>query len=144
MSARKRSILCQILGGVLAASKEQEQPGDAGDGSGAAVAAPAKSMPKKKPGKPKQKPLPPWNVVLLGDDDHSYADVIEMLGRVFGYDTTRAYQMAREVDSSGRVIVYTTHRELAELKREQIIGFGTDPRIASCRGGMGAVIEPAR
>ena len=34
--------------------------------------------------------LPPYNVVLLDDDDHSYAYVIEMLGDVFGYDVDKA------------------------------------------------------
>ncbi len=67
-----------------------------------------------------------------------------MLGCVFGHGLERAFTMAREVDSTGRVVVFTTHRELAELKREQIIGYGTDPRISTSRGGMAAIIEPAR
>lgn len=92
----------------------------------------------------KAKQLPPYNVVLLDDDDHTYAYVIEMLGAVFAHGAEKAYQMAKEVDASGRVIVLTTHREHAELKRDQIHAFGTDPRIEACRGSMSAVIEPAR
>src|SRR5262245_66231872 len=91
----------------------------------------------------KSKKLPPYNVVLLNDDDHTYEYVIEMLRRLFGHSEQRAFQMAEEVDTTGRVIVYTTHRELAELKRDQIHGFGTDRRIASCQGSMTAVVEPA-
>jgi ATP-dependent Clp protease adaptor protein ClpS len=91
----------------------------------------------------KSKKLPPFNVVLLDDNDHSYEYVIEMLGVVFAHATQKAYQMAKEVDSSGRVIVFTTHRELAELKRDQIRAYGMDPRIESCCGSMSAIIEPA-
>ena len=34
--------------------------------------------------------------------------------------------------------------ERAELKREQIIGYGADPRLEASRASMRAVIEPAR
>ena len=94
--------------------------------------------------RPRHKGLPPWNVVLLDDDQHTYAYVIEMLGHVFGHPLSKSFLMAEEVDRQGRVIVMTTHRELAELKREQIIAYGTDPRIGTCKGSMTAVIEPAR
>ncbi len=91
----------------------------------------------------KHKPLPPYHVILLDDNDHTHEYVIEMLGVVFGHNPEMAYDMAREVDQSGRVIVLTTHKELAELKREQIHAYGTDTRVATCCGSMSAVIEPA-
>jgi ATP-dependent Clp protease adaptor protein ClpS len=47
------------------------------------------------------------------------------------------------VDGTGRVIVLTTTKEHAELKRDQIQGFGADKRIARCKGSMSATIEPA-
>jgi ATP-dependent Clp protease adaptor protein ClpS len=94
--------------------------------------------------KPKRKNLRPYNVILLDDDDHTYEYVIEMLKSVFGHSDERSYQMAKEVDETGRVIVLTTHRERAELKRDQIMGYGADPRIEACRGSMRATIEPAR
>ena len=34
--------------------------------------------------------LPPYNVVLLDDDDHSYEYVILMLKRVFGHSINKA------------------------------------------------------
>ena len=144
MSRQMRLILGEVVGSLLVASAEQEEPASAPATSESAVATaqPARAKPQPRR-QQKTQTLPPWNVVLLDDDDHTYEYVIEMLGRVFGHSTPRAFQMAREVDSTGRVIVYTTHRELAELKREQIIRYGCDPRIARCRGGMGAVIEPA-
>jgi ATP-dependent Clp protease adaptor protein ClpS len=92
---------------------------------------------------PKRKQLPPFHVILLDDDDHTYAYVIEMLGDVFGYNIDKSLGMAEEVDAQGRVIVFTTHREHAELKRDQILRYGADPRDDNCKGSMSAVIEPA-
>lgn len=100
---------------------------------------------KKPSGKsPRRKNLPKFNVILLDDDDHTYAYVIEMLGQLFAYPSQRAYKMASEVDATGRVIVLTTHKELAELKRDQIHAFGRDPRMGHSAGSMSAIIEPAK
>jgi ATP-dependent Clp protease adaptor protein ClpS len=87
--------------------------------------------------------VPRYHVILLDDDAHTYDYVIEMLGDVFGHSIDRAYQMACEVDAKGRVIVDTTHKDRAELKRDQIHGYGADWRMANSKGGMSAVIEPA-
>lgn len=87
--------------------------------------------------------LPPYNVVLLDDDDHSYEYVIFMLKKLFGYSIAKGYKMAMEVDTNGRVVVATTHLEEAELKRDQIQAFGPDPLIPRCKGSMSATVEPA-
>lgn len=87
--------------------------------------------------------LPPYNVVLLDDATHTYEYVIEMLAGLFGYSELRGYQLAKQVDSEGRAIVATAHREHAELKAAQIESFGLDPRIPTCKSGMKAYIEPA-
>jgi ATP-dependent Clp protease adaptor protein ClpS len=87
--------------------------------------------------------LPPYNVVLLNDNDHTYEYVIQLLRTVFAYPEEKGFQIAKTVDESSRAVVFTTHKELAELKREQIHAFGTDHRISSCRGSMSAIIEPA-
>ena len=87
--------------------------------------------------------LPPYNVVLLDDDDHSYEYVILMLKKVFGHPIEKGFEMAQEVDSTGRVVVATTNLEQAELKRDQIQAFGPDPLIPRCRGSMSATVEPA-
>ena len=91
----------------------------------------------------KRKTLPPWNVVLLDDNDHSYEYVIFMLAELFGHPKETCFQMAQEVDATGRVIVFSTHRERAELERDRIHGYGADPRISHCKGSMSAIIEPA-
>ena len=91
--------------------------------------------------RPKTKRQPLCNVVLLDDDDHSYAYVISMLQQLFGYEVMRGLKMAREVDTTGRVVVITTTKEHAELKRDQIHAFGRDVTIDRCEGSMSAVIE---
>ena len=87
--------------------------------------------------------LPPYNVVLLDDNDHSYEYVILMLKKIFGHSIEKGYEMAKEVDTTGRVIVATTNLEQAELKRDQIHAFGPDPLIARCKGSMSATVEPS-
>lgn len=95
--------------------------------------------------KPEQDPDRPWlwNVVLLDSDDHSYEYVMEMVMRLFGFPLERAFKAAQKVDQDGRAVLLTTHKELAELKIEQIRTFGRDPRVAECAGAMSALIEPA-
>jgi len=82
-------------------------------------------------------------VVLLDDDDHTYDYVIGMMGRVFGHSLERSYKIACTVDGQGRAVCFTTHKELAELKCEQVNSFGADPLMARSAGSMSAIIEPA-
>ena len=89
------------------------------------------------------KTQPPYHVILINDDDHTYEYVILMLMQLFGHPIEKGFQMAEEVDTKGRVIVDTTTLERAELKRDQIHAFGPDPRIPRCQGSMSAEIEPA-
>lgn len=94
--------------------------------------------------KEKTRRQPPYNVVLLNDDDHTYQYVIAMLQQLFGYPPEKGFQMAKEVDTSGRVIVLTTTKEHAELKQDQIHAFGPDPLMPEkSQGSMTAIIEPA-
>jgi len=86
---------------------------------------------------------PPYHVILLNDDDHSYLYVVTMLKELFGHPVEKGFQLAKQVDEQGRAVVLTTSREHAELKQEQIHAYGPDPTIERCAGSMSAVIEPA-
>ena len=86
---------------------------------------------------------PPYHVILLNDDDHSYVYVVVMLKELFGHPHEKGYQLAKTVDREGRAVVLTTSREHAELKQEQIHAYGPDPSIPRCAGSMSAVIEPS-
>lgn len=99
-----------------------------------------KASPADADKKPKRQPR--YQVILWNDDDHSYEYVVAMLKQLFGYPTEKGYQFAKEVDTNGKVIVLTTTREHAELKRDQIHAFGKDELIANCAGSMSASIEP--
>ena len=44
---------------------------------------------------------PRYHLVLLDDDHHTYAYVIEMLGRIFGHGKEKAFALARIVDTQG-------------------------------------------
>ncbi|MDY0167642.1 MAG: ATP-dependent Clp protease adaptor ClpS [Thermoguttaceae bacterium] len=100
----------------------------------------ARRLRERQDARPKRQPR--YNVILWNDDDHSYAYVIVMLMELFGHPPEKGYQMAKEVDTTGRVIVLTTTREHAELKRDQIHAYGKDAGIANCQGSMWATIEP--
>lgn len=88
------------------------------------------------------KPQPRYNVILWDDSDHSYEYVIQMLKELFRFPIERGFQIAKEVDTSGRAILLTTTREHAELKRDQIHAYGKDQYIERCQGSMSATIEP--
>ena len=92
-------------------------------------------------GKPKRQPR--YHVVLWNDDDHTYQYVIAMLRQLFGHPPETGFRLAKEVDSQGRVIVLTTTKEHAELKRDQIHAFGADILLARSKGSMSASIEAA-
>ena len=112
-----------------------------------AMAAPM--APVRRPGLPQTQVVtkpevePPYHVILLDDDKHTYAYVIEMLQGLFGHPFETAFKLADKVNADGRVIVATCHKELAELRLEQIHEYGADPRLPESKGSMSATIEPA-
>lgn len=105
----------------------------------AVVVVPRKRKRKRRKQKPRQAPR--YHVILWDDNEHTYDYVIRMLMELFAKSAEGAYLIAVEVDSTGKAVVETTHRERAELKRDQIHAFGKDPRIQSCAGSMWATIE---
>ena len=86
---------------------------------------------------------PPYHVILLNDDDHSYEYVIVMLKDLFGHPVEKGFKLAEMVDKKGRAIVLTTTLEHAELKQDQIHAYGADATIPRCKGSMSAVLEAA-
>jgi ATP-dependent Clp protease adaptor protein ClpS len=86
--------------------------------------------------------VPLYRVVLLDDNDHTYDYVIEMLQKIFVFSLDQAYRHAEEVDRCGRTVLITCELPEAEFARDQIAGYGPDPRLERSRGSMSAVIEP--
>ncbi len=87
--------------------------------------------------------IPPYNVILLNDDHHTQEFVVAVLMKVLGCAPERAHQLMMEAHTSGRCIIWTGTREVAELKVEQVQTFhevrGNDQQL----GPLGCVIEPA-
>ncbi|MCA9293503.1 MAG: ATP-dependent Clp protease adaptor ClpS [Phycisphaerales bacterium] len=95
-------------------------------------------------GRPKRRKAPKWHLVLLDSDTHTYEYVIIMLRVLFGHSVEHAFELARTVDKRGSAIIFTSHREVAELKLEQVHGFGADPLMGEDSSGpMRAVLRPA-
>jgi len=90
--------------------------------------------------RPRQQPR--YSVVLWNDDDHTYVYVVNMLAELFGFVPERGFEVAKEVDLSGKAVVITTTMEHAELKRDQIHAYGKDGFIKQCKGSMWCTIEP--
>jgi ATP-dependent Clp protease adaptor protein ClpS len=87
--------------------------------------------------------IPPYNVILENDDHHSMQFVVEVLTKVLGCSVERAYQLMMEAHSSGRTIIWTGPREVAELKAEQIQTFPEIRDDGANLGPLGCSIEPA-
>jgi ATP-dependent Clp protease adaptor protein ClpS len=83
-----------------------------------------------------------YHVVLLDDDEHTYDYVVEMLQKLFLLPKDVAFQHAVEVDMTGRTIVITCEQPEAEFARDQIQGYGADPRMPQSKGSMSAVVVP--
>lgn len=112
----------------------------------AAGEAPANTPPERRPDAKPVEPqrLPPYHVILLNDDDHTYPYVIELLMKVFGYSPEKAYQFTKKVDEQDRATVWTGQKELAELKRDQVRDYGPDIYAAhEVTYPLGVTIEPA-
>jgi len=91
----------------------------------------------------KTKRQPPYNVILMNDDDHTVEYVVTLCQKIFGFPIEKGLLKAKEVHEKGRSILWTGALELAELKQEQIHAVGKDPQINRCKGSMTAVLEPA-
>jgi ATP-dependent Clp protease adaptor protein ClpS len=93
--------------------------------------------------KRKKRPIPRYHVVLWDSDDHSFEYVERMLRELFGHTPEECHKLAETVHEQGKVVVLTTTKEHAELKRDQILAYGKDETCRECKGSMHATIESA-
>jgi len=88
--------------------------------------------------------IPPYNVILLNDEHHSMEFVVGVLCSVLGCSVERAFQLMMEAHESGRAVIWTGTKEVAELKLEQIqTHHETRERDGAKLGPLGCDIEPA-
>ena len=82
-------------------------------------------------------------MIILNDEEHTFDYVIELLTKLFRHPLKAAVELTWRIHLSGRAVVYTTHKEKAELKRDQVLAYGADPRMDISKGPLGCYIEPA-
>lgn len=112
---------------------------------GVAVQEPIVTPKEKKQNREKtrNKKQPPYAVIVHNDDEHTVEYVMEVLQRVCGHDQQKALLLTCQVHFTGKAAVWTGALEVAELKRDQIRGFGTDfyaPKPVEFP--LGVTIEP--
>ena len=106
----------------------QETDTPSGDQGTTATQAPPKQVPKKQP----PKMLPPWKVLLHNDDENDIEYVVLTIMSLTALQQEAAVQRTLEAHKSGVALLLTTHKERAELYRDQ---FGSK--------GLIVTIEPA-
>ncbi len=88
--------------------------------------------------------IPPYHVILLNDDHHSFEFVIGVVRKVIGCSLEKAFQLTLEAHNTGRAIIWTGSKEVAELKVEQISTYHERRSIdGKDLGPLGVRIEPA-
>ena len=93
-----------------------QEPAPAQSGGATAVA----ERPAQAPSTPKLDKMPPYKV-LLHNDDHNDQDFVTIaLMQVAGVHPVRAFRIMLEAHDTGVGLVCVAHKELAELKCEQL------------------------
>ena len=88
--------------------------------------------------------VPPYNVILENDDHHSCEFVVDVLRKALGCSEERAFLLMMQAHTTGRSVVWTGPKEVAELKADQIRTFHEVREPGGVRlGPLGCTIEPA-
>ena len=93
--------------------------------------------------KTRSRRVPPYNVVLENDDYHSFEFVVDVLSKALGYAKERSFQLALQAHTTGRAVVWTAPKEVAELKADQIRTFHEIRTDKKPLGPLGCTVEPA-
>jgi ATP-dependent Clp protease adaptor protein ClpS len=105
--------------------------------------APPKEESSQAPQRNKPKLLPPYAVVVLNDDEHSFDYVMLTFQKVFGYTLEKCFQLTVQIHEQGRGIVWSGPKKVAELKRDLIRSAGPDIHaVKRVDWPLGCEIEP--
>ena len=77
------------------------------------------TAPKTTPARPRPRMLPPWKVLLHNDDVNDMAYVVETIRMLTPLAEHEAIERMLDAHQRGITLLLTTHRERAELYREQ-------------------------
>ena len=95
--------------------KEQSSAGESGGTATAKPKRAAKTTPKQKP----PQMLPPWKVLLHNDDKNSRDFVVDSIIELTPLKKQDAKLRMKEADETGVALLLTTHKERAELYKDQ-------------------------
>lgn len=91
----------------------------------------------------KPRRLPAYTVVVHNDDRHTFEYVIETFQKILGIAPQKAFLLTESIHREGSACVWSGSKEVAELKRDQLVGAGPDfyanPAV---RFPLGVSIEP--
>lgn len=66
-----------------------------------------------------------WRVIVLNDDHNTFEGVAFALAQTIpGVDYDRGMALANRIHTTGQAVVWSGHRELAELYHAQLEGYG--------------------
>ncbi len=108
-----------------------------------AIAEPVVTTKPKERADVRSRRIPPYNVILENDDYHSFEFVVGVLQKALGYNEQKAFLLTQQAHTSGRAVVWTGAKEVAELKVEQIRSFHEIRLDGAKFGPLGCTIEPA-
>ncbi len=89
------------------------------NGGKSATATKPKRAQKTKPKKKPPQPLPPWKVLLHNDDTNSRDYVVDTIVELTPLNEQDATIRMEEADKTGVALLLTTHKERAELYKDQ-------------------------
>src|SRR5437879_2988146 len=114
-------IIRPVVGrhGVMAENQKVEEKESKGS-----VAVKPKRAPKRKPQTKPPQPLPPWRVLLHNDDKNDVLYVIKTVIELTPLGEQAAKQRTLEAHETGVALLLVTHKERAELYKEQFASKG--------------------
>ena len=101
-----------------------EQTKDSTDQSGATATLEPKQANKPTPAKKPPQHLPPWKVLLHNDDVNDMLYVIDSILELTTLKEQDALLRMKEANDSGVALLLVTHKERAELYRDQFTSKG--------------------
>ncbi len=89
------------------------------DGTRKSTTATQTPTPTRRPSRLKPGKLPPWKVVLHNDSINTMQDVVGTIRQLTPLSEQAAVRRMLEAHARGRALLMTTHRERAELYKDQ-------------------------
>jgi len=98
---------------------ETNSPNDPAQQDKSGTATKPKRAPKKSPTRKPPQPLPPWKVLLHNDDKNDFEHVIKTVVALTPLNAEEAFDRTKEAHETGVALLLVTHKERAELYKEQ-------------------------